>query len=85
MANVQKIYQRDIKYTNIFDCKSLQNINKNLDFWFENTPSGNPDVKRGLYVCTYKCTEKTGFDLDSKTVNLTSPLNSLEASLNPVA
>jgi hypothetical protein len=30
-----------IKYTNIFHCKTLQNY-PNLDFWFENKPSGNP-------------------------------------------
>jgi hypothetical protein len=28
------------KYTSIFHCKALQN----WDFWFENIPSGNPDV-----------------------------------------
>jgi hypothetical protein len=31
-----------IKYTNIFKCKTLQNLPK-LVFWFENTASGNPD------------------------------------------
>jgi hypothetical protein len=30
--------QVSIKYTNILHCKALQN----LDFWFENKPSGNP-------------------------------------------
>jgi hypothetical protein len=30
-----------IKYTNIFRCKTLQNL-PILDFWFENKPSGNP-------------------------------------------
>jgi hypothetical protein len=33
--------QVSIKYTNIFQCKTLQNF-PNLDFWFENKPSGNP-------------------------------------------
>jgi hypothetical protein len=30
-----------IKYTNIFHCKTLQNLPK-LRFLFENKPSGNP-------------------------------------------
>jgi hypothetical protein len=29
--------QESIKYTNIFNCKTFQN----LDFWFESKPSGN--------------------------------------------
>jgi hypothetical protein len=29
-----------IKYTNILHCKTPPN----LDFWFENIPSGNPDL-----------------------------------------
>jgi hypothetical protein len=33
--------QVSIKYTIIFHCKTLQNF-PNLDFWFENKPSGNP-------------------------------------------
>jgi hypothetical protein len=33
-----KMDQVSIKYTNIFHCKTLPN----LDFWFENKPSGNP-------------------------------------------
>jgi hypothetical protein len=34
-----------IKYTNILNSKALQNlIYPNWDFWFENKPSGNPDV-----------------------------------------
>jgi hypothetical protein len=36
-----KIDQMSIKYTNIFHCKTLKNY-PNLDFWFENIPSGNP-------------------------------------------
>jgi hypothetical protein len=35
-----KIDQMGIKFTNIFLCKTLQNF-PNLDFWFENIPSGN--------------------------------------------
>jgi hypothetical protein len=30
-----------ITYTNIFHCKTLQNLPK-FGFWFENIPSGNP-------------------------------------------
>jgi hypothetical protein len=33
-----QIFQMDINYTNSFHSKALQN----LDFWFENIPSGNP-------------------------------------------
>jgi hypothetical protein len=33
--------QVSIKYTHIFYCKTPQ-IYPNLDFWFENKPSGNP-------------------------------------------
>jgi hypothetical protein len=42
ISNGRKIDQMFIKYTNIFHCKTLQNL-PNLDFWFENIPSGNPD------------------------------------------
>jgi hypothetical protein len=34
------MFQTVIKYTSIFHCKTLQNLS-NLDFWFENKPSGN--------------------------------------------
>jgi hypothetical protein len=42
--NGNKIQQMAGKCTNIFHCKSLQNLPK-LCFWFEHMPSGNP----GLY------------------------------------
>jgi hypothetical protein len=35
-----------IKYTNIFHFKALQNLH-NLEFWFENKPSGNPGLGWG--------------------------------------
>jgi hypothetical protein len=38
--NNHQIYQMSIKYTNIFDARPSK-IYPNLDFWFENTPSGN--------------------------------------------
>jgi hypothetical protein len=40
ISNDRKIFQMTIKYTSIFHSKALQN----WDFWFENTPSGNPDL-----------------------------------------
>jgi hypothetical protein len=40
-GNGRKMYQMDIKYTNIFLCKILQNVPK-FGFLFENIPSGNP-------------------------------------------
>jgi hypothetical protein len=33
--------QVTIKYTNILHCRTIK-IYPNLDFWFENKPSGNP-------------------------------------------
>jgi hypothetical protein len=53
MANVRKIYQMEIKYTNIFHCKALQNSPKS-GFWLENIPSGNP-----LQVSQAACLEST--------------------------
>jgi hypothetical protein len=44
IPNGRKIDQMAIKYTNIFHCKTLQNL-KTWDFWFENMPSGNPGPK----------------------------------------
>jgi hypothetical protein len=41
MPNGRKIDQTSVKYTNVFHCKTLQNIPK-LGFLFENKPSGNP-------------------------------------------
>jgi hypothetical protein len=38
-----KIFQMVIIYTNILYSKALQNLPK-FRFWFENKPSGNPDV-----------------------------------------
>jgi hypothetical protein len=43
LPNGLNIFQMVIKYTNLFHSKALQNLPK-LDFWFENIPSGNPDV-----------------------------------------
>jgi hypothetical protein len=31
-----------VKFANIFHCKTLQEFTQIWDFWFENTPSGNP-------------------------------------------
>jgi hypothetical protein len=42
---VSKIEQTAIKFTNIFHCKTLQNLPK-LGFLFENIPSGSPAGKR---------------------------------------
>jgi hypothetical protein len=42
--NGSKIDQISIKFTNIFHCKTLQNL---PFFWFENIPSGNPAVVKG--------------------------------------
>jgi hypothetical protein len=41
MRNGSKIDQTAIKFTKIFNCKTLQNLPK-LIFWFESIPSGNP-------------------------------------------
>jgi hypothetical protein len=41
ISNLHKIFQMAIKYINIFQSKTLQNLPK-LGFWFENKPSGNP-------------------------------------------
>jgi hypothetical protein len=41
--NVSKIFQMVIKYFNIFQPKALKNY-PDWDFWFENKPSGNPDL-----------------------------------------
>jgi hypothetical protein len=38
------MYQMDIKYTNNFIARPSK-IYPNLDFWFENIPSGNPDTE----------------------------------------
>jgi hypothetical protein len=35
-----------MKYTNLFHSKALQNLPE-LGFWFENIPSGNPDIGNG--------------------------------------
>jgi hypothetical protein len=34
-----------LKYTNIYHSKALQNLPKFGIFWFENKPSGNPDLE----------------------------------------
>jgi hypothetical protein len=39
------IFQMDIKYTNIFHLKALQNLPKYGIFGFENVPSGNPALE----------------------------------------
>jgi hypothetical protein len=41
IPNGREIFQKVIKYTNIFHKKALQNFPK-LRFWFKNKPSGNP-------------------------------------------
>jgi hypothetical protein len=41
-ARYTKIDNMAIKYTNIFHCKTLQNLP--IFFWFENVPSGNPGL-----------------------------------------
>jgi hypothetical protein len=42
LPNGNKIYEMfEIKLTNIFHCKTLQNLPES-DFWFVNIPSGNP-------------------------------------------
>jgi hypothetical protein len=43
IPNVQRIFQMDMKCINIFQSKAFQNWPK-LEFWFENKPTGNPDV-----------------------------------------
>jgi hypothetical protein len=45
LANGRKIYRMDIKYINIFFARHSR-IYPNLDFWFENIPSGNPALCR---------------------------------------
>jgi hypothetical protein len=43
MAFWQKVLTVAIKYINIFQSKAQQNY-PNWDIWFENKPSGNPDL-----------------------------------------
>jgi hypothetical protein len=43
--NKHKIYQMVTKYTNIFHCKTFQNLPKLGFFWLENIPSGSLDEK----------------------------------------
>jgi hypothetical protein len=47
MPNGRKVDQMAIKYTNIYHCKTLQNLPK-LGFWFEKKPSGNPADERAI-------------------------------------
>jgi hypothetical protein len=44
-----------LKYTIIFHSKAFKNIYvyPNLDFWFENTPSENPDCIGAKFLPTY--------------------------------
>jgi hypothetical protein len=52
--------QASIKYTNMFHCKTLQNLPK---FWFENKPSGIPGLNAELQMSPLKSTIlKTAFD-----------------------
>jgi hypothetical protein len=41
IPNGCKIDRMYIKYANLFHSKTLQKFTQNLDFWFENIPSGN--------------------------------------------
>jgi hypothetical protein len=43
LCGCSKILQMAIKYINIFQSKALQKLPK-LRFWFDNKPSGNPDI-----------------------------------------
>jgi hypothetical protein len=45
IPNGRKIDQMAIKYSNIFYCKTLQNLPKIGIVLFENIPSGNPGFK----------------------------------------
>jgi hypothetical protein len=42
LPNCHKIYQMPIENTNFFIPRPSK-ITANLDFWFENIPSGNPE------------------------------------------
>jgi hypothetical protein len=42
--------QVTIKYTNIFHPKKFPKIYPNLDFWFENKPSGNPGTAQAKFI-----------------------------------
>jgi hypothetical protein len=44
IPNYHKIYQMSTKHTKILPSK----IYPNLDFWFENIPSGNPGENSGM-------------------------------------
>jgi hypothetical protein len=46
VPNGHKIFQMVIKYHNIFLPRPSK-FDQNWDFWFENKPSGNPDVNIG--------------------------------------
>jgi hypothetical protein len=52
IPNGRKIDQTAIKYTNIFHCKTLQDLPK---FWIENKSSGNPGLKT-------ECVEDYGYN-----------------------
>jgi hypothetical protein len=55
LENDHKIYQMAIEYTKLFRFKALQNLPK-LGFWFENIPSGNPDLQPFLTVSIFPST-----------------------------
>jgi hypothetical protein len=41
------------KYTNIFNCKTLQNLHKLLFFWFENVCTICANFQSLSTICTY--------------------------------
>jgi hypothetical protein len=50
IPNGRKIFQKAIKYTDIFHTKALQiQYPPYWDFWYENTPSGNPVLCRYVH------------------------------------
>jgi hypothetical protein len=51
--NGHKLYQMAIKYSNrpyniTFSVSRSSKIYPNWDFWFENKPSGNPDLSQSV-------------------------------------
>jgi hypothetical protein len=58
IPNGRKIYQMSVKYTNIFHCKTHQNL-PIFDFWFENIPSGRDLVCRYIHTYIVASSERT--------------------------